>query len=79
VRGLHAAPSKNANAVKIIGAHAYHVLLGSGLLPILAAWPRDEDAPDNAHVVEAMVCVTELHRCMTRQRIAPQVRCMTWS
>jgi hypothetical protein len=79
VRGFHAAPSKKPNAVKIVGDHAYHVMLGSGLLPILAAWPRDDGEPANDHVVEAMVCVTELHRCMTRQHITPQVRCMTWS
>jgi hypothetical protein len=65
---------KTDGDVATMKAHAYHTLTSSGLLAIVASWPRDTDADPSNNKIRAFVSAyTQAYRTLTRPVLYPQV------
>lgn len=67
--------SSNTNPDKApaLKAHTNHVLLGSGILSVLASWPRPEGSTSGARVTKFVKAVQQTHRQITRPALQAEV------
>jgi hypothetical protein len=60
-------------AVRTVKSHDYHVLLSTGILAIMASWPREDDEPPMDHIAEFVGLVSQAHRIITAETVTFEV------